>query len=92
MSERVEPDEPEPERSLTPDVSRERVRALAPERLAPERLVPVRVAAETYGISRRVLSQAVSTRTLASFRLDGWTRVRLSDVEAWLARHRRGAA
>jgi Helix-turn-helix domain len=91
MSERVEPDEPEraptpePDRSLPP--ATERVRALV-----PERLVPVREAAATYGISRRVLSRAVSTRALASFRVDGWTRVRLSDVEAWLARQRRGAA
>ncbi len=59
-----------------------------------ERLVTVRQAARLFGIGRHLLFQAAERGELPIFDPGGWSRCRLSDVEAWLARTRRprGAA
>jgi excisionase family DNA binding protein len=54
-----------------------------------ERLVTVRQAARMLGIGRHVLFQAAEHGELAVFDPGGWSRVRLSDVQAWLERTRR---
>ena len=54
-----------------------------------ERLVTVREAARALGIGRRLLYRAAERGELAVYDPGGWSRVRLSDVAAWLERTRR---
>lgn len=54
-----------------------------------EPLVTVREAARQFGIGRHVLEQAAALGLLPVYHPGGWSRVRLSDVAAWLERTRR---
>jgi hypothetical protein len=57
-----------------------------------EPLVTVRRAARAVGLGRHLLFQAAERGELAVFDAGGWARVKLSDVEAWIARTRRAPA
>jgi excisionase family DNA binding protein len=54
-----------------------------------ERLVTVREAALLLGIGRHLLYRAAGLGELSLYNPGGWSRVRLSDVAAWLERTRR---
>jgi excisionase family DNA binding protein len=54
-----------------------------------ERLVTVRAAARVLGIGRHLLYRAAEAGELPIYDPGGWSRVRLSDVLAWLERTRR---
>jgi hypothetical protein len=57
---------------------------------AVEELVTVRRAARMFGLGRHLLFKAAEAGELAVYDAGGWSRVRLSDVAAWLERQRRG--
>jgi excisionase family DNA binding protein len=54
-----------------------------------EPLVTVTQAAKMIGVGRHVLYRAAEASELAIFDAGGWSRLRLSDLEAWLQRTRR---
>jgi excisionase family DNA binding protein len=54
-----------------------------------ERLVTVREAARVLGIGRRLIVRAAELGELPIYDPGGWSRVRMSDVAAWLERTRR---
>jgi len=54
-----------------------------------ERLVTVREAARVLGIGRHLLYRAAELGELPIYDPGAWSRVRLSDVLAWLERTRR---
>lgn len=56
---------------------------------AVEPLITVREAARILGIGRHILYRAAEAGQLTIYDPGGWSRVRLSDVEEWLARTRR---
>lgn len=57
-----------------------------------EPLVTVRQAARAIGVGRHLLFKAAERGELTVFDAGGWARVKLSDVEAWIARTRRAPA
>jgi excisionase family DNA binding protein len=54
-----------------------------------EPLVTVRQAARLLNIGRHVLYQAAERGELTVFDAGGWSRIRLSDLQAWLERTKR---
>jgi excisionase family DNA binding protein len=55
-----------------------------------EPLITVRAAARRLGLGRHLLFQAGERGELAIYDPGGWARVKLSDVQQWLGRTRRG--
>lgn len=54
-----------------------------------EPLVTVRQAARLLNIGRHVLYRAAEAGELTVFDAGGWSRIRLSDLEAWLEKTKR---
>jgi hypothetical protein len=56
----------------------------------PPRYLLVRTIVRERGVGERALEKAMRAGELACYRFDGWRRIREDDLEAWLARYRRG--
>jgi excisionase family DNA binding protein len=48
--------------------------------------------AEHFGVGERLIVRAIRAGELTEYRVGAWGRIRVSDAEAWIESHRRGAA